>query len=105
MSLVNTGCILIQKAEMDAYVKYQVSVLAVEQGRLEKALSPGLHVVCGTRFLSVSRLLPKKMLCILRRNLIRSWPSTRIYLDVVGLATHMTEMFTSQILYATITEM
>ena len=35
MSLINTGCILIQKADSDAYVKYQDSVLEVKGGRLE----------------------------------------------------------------------
>ena len=61
MSLVNTDCILIQKADMDAYVKYQVSVLEVERGRLERALLPGPHVICGTRSLSVSGILPEKI--------------------------------------------
>ena len=91
-------------ADMDASVICQLSQLEEEQGRLEIAHSPGLHVTCGNRFPSVSRILPEKMLCILRINLIRSWPSTWIYLDV-GLATHMTEMVASQILYATIIEM
>jgi len=89
---------------MDVSVICQLFPLEEERGRFEIALSPGLHVVCGTRFLSVSGILPEKMLCILRKNLIRSWPSTRIYLDAVGLDTHMTEMDASRILYATITE-
>ena len=38
MSLVNMGCILTQKADMDACVKYQGSLLEVKQGRLETAL-------------------------------------------------------------------
>ena len=67
------------------------------------ALSPALHVVCGTRFLSVSGILLEKMF-ISRRNLIRSCPSTRIYLDVVGLDTDMTEMVANQTLYASITK-
>ena len=92
-------------ADMDANVRCQLSPLEEERGRLEIALSPGLHVICGTRSLNVSGILPEKMLCILRINLIRYWPSTRMYLDVVGLATHMTEIFASQILCATTTEM
>ena len=40
MSLINTGCIL-QKANSDAYVKYQDSVLEAKRGRLEIALLPG----------------------------------------------------------------
>ena len=90
---------------MEASVICQLFPLEEERGRLEIAHSPGLHVICGTRFLSVSGILPEKMLCILRINLIRSWPSTWMYLDVVGLATHMTEIFASQILYVTTTEM
>ena len=92
-------------ADMDANVRCQLSPLEVERGRLEIALSPGLHVICGTRSLDVSGILPEKMLSILRINLIRSWPSTQMYLGVVGLATHMTEIFASQILCATTTEM
>ena len=61
MSLINTGCILIQKADSDAYVKYQDSVLDVERGGLGTALLPGLRVICGTRSLSVSGILPEKM--------------------------------------------
>ena len=38
-----------------------LSPLEEERGRLEIALSPGLHVVSGTRFLSVSGILPEKM--------------------------------------------
>ena len=92
-------------AGVDAYVKYQISLLEVERGRLEIALLPGLRVICGTRSLSVSGILPEKMLCNLKINLIRSWPSTQMYLDVVSLATHMTENFASLILCATNTEM
>ena len=61
MCLVNTGCILIQKADMDAYVKYQVSVLEVERGRLESTLLPGLRVICGTPSLGVFGKLPENM--------------------------------------------
>ena len=89
-------------AGMDA--NYQISLLEVERGRQRIALSPGLHVICGTRFLDVSGILLEKM-CTLRKKLIRSWPSTQMYLGVVGLATHMTEMIESQILCATTTEM
>ena len=92
-------------ADMDASVMYQFSPLEVERGRLEIVLLPGLHVVCGTHFLSVSGILPEKMVHFLRRNLIRSWPSIQIYLSVVSLTTVMIEMVTSQILCATITEM
>ena len=53
-------------ADMDASVMYQFSPLEVERGRLEIVLSPGLHVVCGTRFLSVSGILPEKMVRFLR---------------------------------------
>merc|ERR1711942_557239 len=35
------------------------SVLEVERGRLETALSPGPRVICGTRSLSVSGILPE----------------------------------------------
>ena len=79
-------------AGVDAYVTYQVSLLEVERGRLEITLLPGLHVICGTRSPGGSRILPEKMLCVLRINLVRSWLSTHIYLGVVGLTTHMTEM-------------
>jgi len=92
-------------ADVDANVRCQLSPLEVERGRLEIALSPGLHVICGTRSLDVSGILPEKMLSILRINLIRSWPSTQMYLGVVGLATPMTEIIESQILCATNTEM
>ena len=61
MCLVNTGCILIQKTDMDAYVKHQVSVLEVKRGRLERALSPGPRVICGTCSLGVSGILLEKM--------------------------------------------
>ena len=91
-------------SDMDANVRCQFSPLEKERGRLETTLSPGLHVICGTRSLDVSGILLEKM-CILRINLIRSWPSTQMYLGVVGLATHMTEIFASQILCATTTEM
>ena len=90
-------------ADMDASVICQLSPLEEERGRLAIALSPALHVVCGTRSLSVSGILMEKMF-ISRRNLIRSCPSTRIYLDVVGLDTHMTEMVANQTLYASITK-
>ena len=103
MSLINTSCIL-QKADSEFYVKYQDSVLEVKRGRLEIALLPGLRVICRTCSLSVSGILPEKMLCILRINLIRPWLSTQMYLDVVSLATHITEIFSSRILCATITE-
>ena len=69
MSLINTGCILIQKADSDAYVKYQDSVLEVKRGRLEIALSPGPRVICGTRSLSVSGILPERVSCLSRINL------------------------------------
>merc|ERR1712082_590196 len=90
-------------AGMNANVIYQISLLEVERGKLEIALLSGLHVICGTRSLSVSGILPDKMLCILRINLIRPWLSTQIYLDVVSLATRTTEMLVSRILCATTT--
>ena len=92
-------------ADMDANVRCQLSPLEVERGRPEIALSPGLHVICGTRSLDVSGILPEKVLSILRINLIRPWPSTQMYLGVVGMATHMTEISASRILCATTTEM
>ena len=60
MYLVNTGCIFKKMADMDAYVRYQVFVLEVERGRLGTALSPGPRVICGTRSLGVSGILPEK---------------------------------------------
>ena len=91
---------------MDACVKYQISLLEVERGRLEITLSPGLHIICGTRSPSVSGILPEKMLCVLRINLIRPWLSTQMYLDVGSLATtRMTEIFVGRILCATTAEM
>ena len=91
-------------AGVDAYVTYQVSLLEVEQGRLEITLLPGLHVICGIRSPGGSGILPEKILCVFRINLIRPWISTQIYLDVVGLATHMTEFFAALILCETTTE-
>ena len=76
-------------ADVDANVKCQLSKLEVKRGRLEIALSPGLHVICGTRSLDVSEILLEKVLSILRINLIGPWLSTRIYLGVVGLAIPM----------------
>ena len=70
---------------------------------LQMALLPGLHVICGTRSPSVSGILLEKMLCILRINLTRPWLSTRIFLGVVSLATHTTEILASQILCGTTT--
>ena len=80
------------------------------RGRASKARDSSFawaacNVICRIRSLNVSGILSEKILCILRKTKIRSWPSARIYLDVVGLATHMTEMIASKILYATITEM
>ena len=61
------------------------------------------NVICGTRSQSVSGILLEKMLCILRINLIRPWLSTQMYLGVVSLAIHTTEIFASQIPCATTT--
>ena len=103
MSLANTDCTLKQRADVDAYVKYHVSLLQVERGRLEITLLPIPRAICGTRSPSVSGVLPEGMLCILRVNLIRPCLSTRMYLDVVKKATHMTEILASRILCATTT--
>ena len=92
-------------ADVDANVRCQLSPLEVERGRLEIALSPGLHVICGTRSLDVSEILPEKMLSILRINLIGPWLSTQMYLGVVGLAIPMTEIIEGRIPCATTTEM
>ena len=103
MSLINTGCIL-QKADSDAYVKYQDSVLEVKRGRLGITLSPGPRVIYGTRFLSVSGVLLERVSCPSKINLTKSWLTTRMYPGAVSLDTHMTVIFASQILCATTIE-
>ena len=55
------GLYLKQRADVDTYVKYQVSLLEVERGRLQIALSPIPRVICGTRSLGVSGILPERM--------------------------------------------
>ena len=103
MSLINTGCIL-KKADSDVYVKYQDSVLEVKRERLGIALLPGPRVICGTRSLSVSGVLPERVSCLSRINLTKFWLTTRMYPGVVGLDTHMIEISASQILCATTIE-
>ena len=102
---INMGCILKQKADMDAYVKYQGSLLEVKRGRLETALLPGPRIICGTRSLGVSGILPEGMLSFLKISLIRSWLTTPMCLGVVSLVTHMTEIFASRTLCTTTIEM
>ena len=84
---------------MDANVKYQGSLLEVKQGRLETTPLPGPRVICGTRSLGVSEILPERMWSFLKINLIRSWLTTPMCLGVVSLITHMTEVYTNQTLY------
>ena len=48
----------------------QFSLLEVERERLEITLSPGLHIICGTRSPNVSGILQEKMLRVLRICLI-----------------------------------
>ena len=105
MSLVNMGCFLTKKADMDACVKYQGSLLEVKRGRLETALLPGPRIICGTRSLGVSGVLPEGMLSFLRESLTGSWLTTPMCLGVVSLVTHMTEIFTSRTLCTTTIEM
>ena len=69
MSLVHMGCTLKQRADVDAYVKYQDSVLDVERGKLETALSPILRLICGTRSLGVSGILPERTYCFFKNKL------------------------------------
>ena len=104
MSLVNMGCFLTTKADMDAYVKYRISLLEVKRGRLEMALLPGQRTICGTRSLGVSGILPEGMLSFLKVSLIESWLTTPMCLGVVGLVTHTTEIFTSRTLCVTTME-
>ena len=59
MSLVNMGCILKQMADMDAYVKYQGSLLEVKRGGLETALLPGPRIICETLSLGVRNIAGK----------------------------------------------
>merc|ERR1712033_103591 len=94
--LVNMGWILTQKADMDACVKYQGSLLEVKRGRLETALLPGPRIICGTRSLGVSGILLEGMLNFLKVNLIRSWLTTPMCLGVVSWVIHMTEIFASR---------
>ena len=105
MYLVNMGCTLTQKADMDAYVKYQGSLLEVKRGRLETALLPGPRIICGTRSLGVSGILPGRMWSFLKINLIRSWLTTPMCLGVVSSVTHTTEICASRTLCATTIEM
>ena len=86
---------------MDANVKYQGSLLEVKQGRLETTPLPGPRVICGTRSLGVSEVLPERMWSFLKINLIRSWLTTPMCLGVVSLITHMTEVYTNQTLHMT----
>ena len=90
-------------AGVESHVTDQFSILEQERVGLEITPLPGLHIICGTRSPSASGILPGRMSRALRINLIKLWLSTRIYLDVVGLATRMTDMPVSRILCTTTT--